>query len=484
MGYDPDIFVSKPDTELLCTICTDILAKPVSCPEGHTFCDSCLTEWLRTNLNCPTCHCGLTAASTSKNRVVQALIDGLQVRCEHATRRAPAPGPPRAKRQRTAGGCEWVGPLSALPQHRTECQAAPLPCPSGCGADVKRGELPQHVLVCPKRQIQCRHCKREMCHEALEAHIAEACPKVMLPCANECGSKCARKKMGAHLDECPMQPQACPYASCTARLPRAKIEEHVRGEVVAHTRLADQQIQSAQRDIVDLRQSVQTLEQELEAERASRAAVQQRLDRVQSEFDNAQHKATVTVRWTVDMADSPSGFQSGGFPIAGYELCFLVRLDKKPPHGSHLAVHLTHCGGLTWIPIGVGGTSVTLTTADGRGAPYTMTFPNDEEINGAHTSVGWAEYIDVSSIDTRGLASDGKLRFEATVQVAKLRVLRVHQRGLGGACSLMSLRHPTALLRNYCSLPALRQGFDTLLLVEHRVIRFLSHFFGQVGQRS
>ena len=54
------IFVSKLGTEFLCTICSKLLTKPVSCPKGHTFCDSCLTQWLHTNQSSPTCHCGLT----------------------------------------------------------------------------------------------------------------------------------------------------------------------------------------------------------------------------------------------------------------------------------------------------------------------------------------------------------------------------------------------------------------------------------------
>lgn len=44
---DASDFVGRVDEDLLCVICHNVLLNPYSCKEGHTFCHSCICEWLK-----------------------------------------------------------------------------------------------------------------------------------------------------------------------------------------------------------------------------------------------------------------------------------------------------------------------------------------------------------------------------------------------------------------------------------------------------
>jgi hypothetical protein len=50
--------------DLVCTICTKEFADPVTTNCSHTFCKSCLKEWLSSILNCPICATPISSNGT------------------------------------------------------------------------------------------------------------------------------------------------------------------------------------------------------------------------------------------------------------------------------------------------------------------------------------------------------------------------------------------------------------------------------------
>ncbi|KAG7661880.1 PSH1 [[Candida] subhashii] len=45
-----------------CSICTEVLCKPVTIRCGHSFCYNCISKWFRTELICPYCRTIVTNA--------------------------------------------------------------------------------------------------------------------------------------------------------------------------------------------------------------------------------------------------------------------------------------------------------------------------------------------------------------------------------------------------------------------------------------
>ena len=48
------------EKECLCTICLNIVFRPVTTSCGHNFCQSCLQKWLKNKSQCPNCKTSLT----------------------------------------------------------------------------------------------------------------------------------------------------------------------------------------------------------------------------------------------------------------------------------------------------------------------------------------------------------------------------------------------------------------------------------------
>ena len=433
MGFDPTLFVSEPAVEFVCTICSEIFTKPVSCPDGHVFCESCLCEWLKTNKSCPTCRCRLSIKGTSRNRVVEGLINALKVRCEHASKgkRSPSPsGTPRAKRQRTDAGCPWTGTLAELSKHRAECPLEPIPCPAQCGATVKRGDLPAHQRVCPERHVQCKHCKQPVRAAKLATHNAQLCPKAVVTCPNRCGKKCAREKLATHLSaECPLELQDCPFASlgCTVRPPRSRLAQHLQDNAVQHSELTVQQVQASRRDVARLQERAEQLERDLAAEQRLRkaevaaearlrTALEIRFGRSQTAFDEAQTRHKASVKWAVTdyakMAAAKGSFTTKCFPIAGYDFRFKVGVSQEAP--GALSLFLYHAGGSPWVPIHIGRTTVTLKSSTDA---FTRMYPPTDAITANLSNLGWSNFIEMSEVADRRLCTADTLHFEAEVLI-------------------------------------------------------------------
>ena len=89
MGWDQERFVNKDTilTDLICTICNDVLKEPVQTPCEHCFCKTCITPWLQQGQNsCPVDRNPLTSYMLkTPNRMTMQLLNDLEIRCKNFT---------------------------------------------------------------------------------------------------------------------------------------------------------------------------------------------------------------------------------------------------------------------------------------------------------------------------------------------------------------------------------------------------------------
>lgn len=93
---------------LLCPICQEAFANPQRAPCGHSFCKNCIEPWLKNNPICPVDRKKIAAGSMHHDFIVQNIIGDYTVAC-----------PWRAL------GCDFIGPLYLLPDHKKSCVMNP-----------------------------------------------------------------------------------------------------------------------------------------------------------------------------------------------------------------------------------------------------------------------------------------------------------------------------------------------------------------------
>jgi hypothetical protein len=64
-------FVSELLEEYNCGICQSVMIKPVCCREGHSWCESCIGQWLHNHDTCPMGGDQLTVAQLNKLRPLE-----------------------------------------------------------------------------------------------------------------------------------------------------------------------------------------------------------------------------------------------------------------------------------------------------------------------------------------------------------------------------------------------------------------------------
>mmetsp|Transcript_174340 Transcript_174340/g.558882 ORF Transcript_174340/g.558882 Transcript_174340/m.558882 type:complete len:312 (-) Transcript_174340:125-1060(-) len=182
MGFKIDEIV-HPDSrgvaqQFECSVCMCVVNEPLQTVCDHIFCAECIS----TCLACPTCRTafgdGACKPLRDCNRPLMRMIHNLQVWCPyHAESKFVPPDEdesaddteivedvdePAAKRKRV-DSCDWAGSYSdLLAKHLAMCQHHFVPCPRGCGRQVRRGGLEAHAPVCAKNFETCK-----LCHEAV-----------------------------------------------------------------------------------------------------------------------------------------------------------------------------------------------------------------------------------------------------------------------------------------------------------------------------
>ena len=216
--------------EFLCGHCNELLIDPLltKCCSGNV-CTPCLSKWQHsenvksnTERMCPLCS-SVGFKFLDNHTLAQEMKEAV-VSCKHSSL-----------------GCTWTGGVEQLSRHLQSadgCQYVSQPCPQGCGKQVRRGLLTDHLLTagCLLVWKKCEHCSDLVPDESMEAHINTSCPSYPLTCPNQCGATVKRAQLPHHDRECPLSVVDCPFkeAGCSAVMERKEITHHHQQEHVGH----------------------------------------------------------------------------------------------------------------------------------------------------------------------------------------------------------------------------------------------------------
>ena len=159
-----------------------------------------------------------------------------------------------------------------------------------CGAVVEAGEASprsvnaaeQHRLKCIFRPLACRNEGCVHLHSALhEARHDAECPFKLLVCTRGCGQQVIRSEMANHVDgPCPMKPCDCTFVQIGCKVPctQGGLAEHLETHAAQHLSLTLKVVTAQQRSINEL-QAAQAAQAALST---SSAAQQKELHRPES----------------------------------------------------------------------------------------------------------------------------------------------------------------------------------------------------------
>ena len=316
-GYEHS-FIDPPD-ELMCMICHHVVreAHQVECC-GKVFCKACIKEVNLRMGRCPNCR--KASPKIFSDLRSSRDVKRLRVACENEEK-----------------GCNWSGPLESYEEHvKSECRFAEVPCPN-CGDRLWKGFLEEHTSNrCPKRVEECTVCHELVAHENMPLHV-DVCPKVEIECMNSgCSVKIFREHLTVHENVCPKQVIACPYieAGCSISILREDKYKHLQENLEQHAIIASGKVKSLTNMLAIVRQQ---LTKSVEAKWTPP---------VTFKMTNYEQLKRNKETWT-----SPSFYSHPG----GYKMFFKVRGDSSNRYLS-LFVQLTAgCNDdhLTWPYSGV-----------------------------------------------------------------------------------------------------------------------------------
>ena len=170
------LFVSEPDKALKCTICQEIMMRPVQCRNGHLYCKGCI-EKLLTNASaqkeCPSCRVKMKVNELSLNVLAAGMIEGLTIYCPTTLETADNSKhfERKSKKRKTLhtenlakSKCEWVGTVGNVNAHLRCCANARVHCPHrNCDATPIRSDLSLHLITCTQRPTVVSTFKNDCC---------------------------------------------------------------------------------------------------------------------------------------------------------------------------------------------------------------------------------------------------------------------------------------------------------------------------------
>eukprot|EP00457_Paulinella_chromatophora_P005926 gb/GEZN01005944.1/.p1 GENE.gb/GEZN01005944.1/~~gb/GEZN01005944.1/.p1 ORF type:complete len:376 (+),score=36.83 gb/GEZN01005944.1/:47-1174(+) len=203
-GFPVEWFAEpQPDPSFICSICNGVFRIPVQTanpteddpdPCGHTFCQTCIKEWLRRRKSCPSCRRPLSADQLHKDIPLQRRVAELKAVCPidpvlcKVTGEAGKDGvfwtehAEICRFQKLAcSGCSKLFVLQELQAHFKKCRKVKVMCPLGCGLSLKRIETAKHEKEClwrPAAEVPCKFsaigCKHTSTRSDLAAHMQTA----------------------------------------------------------------------------------------------------------------------------------------------------------------------------------------------------------------------------------------------------------------------------------------------------------------------
>ena len=354
-GYDHD-FVKTPPDRLVCKICQLPSKDPylsVCC--GHLFCKSCLDNVKKsatiTNA-CPICRD--KKFMTFPNKAVDREVKSLHIYCTNKEK-----------------GCEWQGELNDINNHLGNsdgCQFEEVKCSNECGKMIQRQYLTSHVEIdCPRHKIKCQYCHDIGGHEFIEGQHKEECPKLPLPCPNQCRKvkTVLREDMEAHRKECPLEMIQCEYHSVGCKrikLARKDMEKHKKQKMEQHLMMTKDELTDTKAQLATSLKQITNLTILLNAQlNKSASSIDVRpvyLDTIATVVTLGNQACPVTIKMSEfnEKKNKEAQWCSDSFYShnKGYKMFLCVYLDGcGAGKGTHLSVFLylmkgPHDDELTW----------------------------------------------------------------------------------------------------------------------------------------
>ena len=348
-GFDYDLLIKPPD-RLMCKIChlpgRDAYLS-VCC--GHVFCKSCLDNVKRSPNNaCPVCRD--TEFVTYPNKAVGREVQELQIYCTNKEK-----------------GCEWQGELNDINKHLGNsdgCQFEESKCSNKCGKMIERRHLTSHVETeCPRRKVNCQYCHDTGEHQFIEGQHKEECPKLSLPCPNNCEvGSVLREDMEAHRKECPLEVIQCEYYSVGCNYKRLKLahvefEQHDNEKMKEHLMMTKNELSTTK---VQFNEAKFQLDAALKQINSLAMLVNVHLypTHLNTMAETCEHLCPVTIKMTGYMNKKVNSIQwyNNYFYTHndGYKMCLNIDCDGYGDgEGTHLSVFLClmkgpHDDELTW----------------------------------------------------------------------------------------------------------------------------------------
>lgn len=156
MGLDVTLFAAGVDSDLVCSICENVLLEPVQTACSHMFCRICLEEaFLHAKLEfCPVCNKTMDYVVKQPSAEFKIRLLALMIRCSN--------------------GCGTVCKLEELPDHVSEiCPNTPVVCNNksrGCKKAVRRCDVARHANECDFKEIACEACGHQTILRDIYSH--------------------------------------------------------------------------------------------------------------------------------------------------------------------------------------------------------------------------------------------------------------------------------------------------------------------------
>ncbi|KAK4543532.1 hypothetical protein LTR36_005427 [Oleoguttula mirabilis] len=216
-------YVTAYDDNLMCPICRCPFLDPVVLAEcDHCFCRDCIRQtWASTYSplgprgDCPSCRTPAKLGPRSAtSKILVNITDDLLVRCPKSEDGCKA----QVKRgevqdhvniycgyaymECTADDCE----LHVLRKDAAEgCLHFGVSC-LDCRQSMQKASLETHWRVqCPDRKVSCELCKEAVFNREWDTHSRETCPAISIPCPGKvfgCNSRSKRSQADVHAKSC------------------------------------------------------------------------------------------------------------------------------------------------------------------------------------------------------------------------------------------------------------------------------------------
>ena len=133
-------YAEKVDDDFLCSICKDVLDDAMTTPCRHTFCKTCIEEWIKEAYSCPLDKSRLISSDLVPIPIAFTnLLDRLNVCCKFEEE-----------------GCDYKCPRSDLEGHIKRCPFNPtaeFECDKGCGLMLTSSQLGDHRCIYALKKI-------------------------------------------------------------------------------------------------------------------------------------------------------------------------------------------------------------------------------------------------------------------------------------------------------------------------------------------